>query len=59
VPELARLPAEWIHQPWAAPPEVLTRAGVALGMHYPEPVVSHVIAREVALEAFAKIRAPH
>jgi deoxyribodipyrimidine photo-lyase len=59
VPELARLPTEWIHQPWAAPPEVLTRAGVALGTHYPEPVVSHAIAREVALEAFAKIRAPH
>lgn len=59
VPELARLPAEWIHQPWAAPPEVLTRAGVELGKHYPEPVVRHAIAREVALEALAKIRAPH
>lgn len=59
VPELARLPAEWIHQPWAAPPEVLTRAGVVLGKHYPEPVVRHAIAREVALEALAKIRALH
>ncbi len=59
VPELARLPAEWIHQPWAAPPAVLTRAGVVLGKHYPEPVVSHAIAREVALEALAKIRAAH
>jgi len=55
-PELARLPADWIHQPYAAPPEVLRAAGVALGRDYPEPVVSHVIAREVALEAFARIR---
>jgi deoxyribodipyrimidine photo-lyase len=59
VPELAHLPAEWIHQPWAAPPEVLTRAGVVLGKHYPEPVVNHAIAREVALEALAKIRVAH
>jgi deoxyribodipyrimidine photo-lyase len=55
-PELAGLPAEWIHQPWAAPPEVLARAGVELGRHYPAPVVNHAIAREVALEAWAKIK---
>ncbi len=57
VPELARLPAEWIHQPWAAPPEVLARAGVELDRDYPQPVVRHAIAREVALEAWAKIKA--
>lgn len=55
-PELARLPAEWIHRPDQAPPEVLRIAGVELGRNYPVPVVSHAIAREVALEAFARIK---
>jgi deoxyribodipyrimidine photo-lyase len=55
-PELAKLPTEWIHQPDQAPSEVLKVAGVKLGRDYPEPIVSHAIAREVALEAFAQIR---
>ena len=55
-PELARLADRWIHRPWEAPPEILSRAGVKLGASYPRPVVSHAIAREIALEAFAKIR---
>lgn len=56
VPELAALPAEWIHEPHTAPPEALARAGVSLGKDYPAPIVSHTIAREVALEAYARIR---
>jgi deoxyribodipyrimidine photo-lyase len=55
-PELARLPDKWLHQPHAAPPEILRAAGVELGRTYPEPIVSHAIAREVALEAFARIK---
>ncbi|HKB91376.1 MAG TPA: deoxyribodipyrimidine photo-lyase [Opitutaceae bacterium] len=31
VPELGRLPAEYLHQPWTAPVDVLNRAGVELG----------------------------
>lgn len=56
-PELARLPAEWIHQPWTAPAAVLACAGVRLGDNYPPPIVSHTIAREVALEAYAQLKA--
>lgn len=56
VPELARLPNEWIHRPWEAPVKVLIAAGVELGKHYPRPIVSHAIAREVALEAFSRLR---
>jgi deoxyribodipyrimidine photo-lyase len=55
-PELAKLPERWIHQPGQAPESVLRAAGVELGGHYPEPIVSHVIAREVALERFAEIK---
>ena len=55
-PELAKLSDKWIHQPHKAPPEILCSAGVQLNNTYPEPIVSHAIAREVALEAFAKIK---
>jgi deoxyribodipyrimidine photo-lyase len=57
VPELARLPAAYIHQPWAAPAAVLAEAGVRLGRDYPEPLVEHGPARARALAAFAEIRA--
>jgi len=55
-PELSALPDEWLHQPWQAPRDVLINAGVELGRTYPEPILIHSIAREVALEAFAQIR---
>jgi len=55
-PELAKLPNECLHQPWQASGSVLDQAGVKSGHDYPEPIVSHAIAREVALEAFAKLK---
>jgi deoxyribodipyrimidine photo-lyase len=56
VPELKALPTRWIHRPEAAPATVLAQAGVQLGRSYPKPIVSHAIAREVALEAFQKTK---
>ena len=56
VPELERLPASSIHEPHKASPEVLEKAGVILGETYPAPIVSHTIAREVALEAYAALK---
>jgi deoxyribodipyrimidine photo-lyase len=60
VPELAQLPDEWIHQPWTAPAQVLSIAGVSLGASYPRPIVDHAAARAEALAALAmlKVRAP-
>ena len=55
-PELTKLPDKWLHQPHSAPVEILRAAGVELGRNYPRPIVSHAIAREVALEAFARTR---
>ncbi|HXJ55798.1 MAG TPA: deoxyribodipyrimidine photo-lyase [Verrucomicrobiae bacterium] len=55
-PELARMPDNWVHHPWEAPPDVLQEAGVELGRTYPEPILSHAIAREVALEAFSQMK---
>ena len=56
VPELARLEAPVIHSPWKASSEALTRAGVALGETYPQPIVDHGLARARALAAFASMR---
>ncbi len=57
VPELARLPAEHIHAPWAAPAEVCAAAGVRLGENYPHPRVEPKTGRERALAAYAAMRA--
>ena len=57
VPELAALPAAWIHRPHQAPPEVLGEAGVVLGRDYPEPVVNLEATRREALIAYARLKA--
>ncbi len=56
VPELARLPKKWIHQPWEAPPEILADAGVVLGRNYPRPIVNHYEAKDRALDAYETLR---
>ncbi|MBL9209013.1 MAG: deoxyribodipyrimidine photo-lyase [Opitutaceae bacterium] len=56
VPELARLPVEFLHAPWEAPGDVLAAAGVRLGETYPQPIVDHAAARAEALAAFKKLR---
>ncbi len=45
IPELARLPNEWIHKPWEAPAGILAGAGIELGRTYPQPIVNHREAR--------------
>lgn len=55
VPELARVPSEFIHQPWEAPAMVLAASGVVLGETYPQPIVDHPTARDRALAALQKI----
>lgn len=55
IPELASLPAAFIHAPWTAPAEVLRHAGVALGENYPYPIVDHGEARARALAAFKSL----
>ena len=57
VPELAGLPARWIHKPWEAPDEVLEAADVRLGETYPAPIVDHAERREEALAALSALNA--
>ncbi len=56
IPELARLQVPWIHKPWQAPPDALAATGVELDRSYPRPVVGQLVSREVALEAYQKVR---
>jgi len=58
VPELARLPDEFLFAPWEAPGLDLRAAGVTLGVHYPHPLVDHATARTHALEALATLGEP-
>ena len=59
VPELARLPAKWIHRPWEAPEAVLREAGVEPGVNYPAPLIDHGFARQRALHLYERLRAEH
>ena len=52
VPELAKLPNQYIHEPWEANLDILEGAGIKLGEDYPEPVIEHKMGRERALSAF-------
>lgn len=56
VPELARMPAEFIHKPWEAPALVLHAAGVKLGENYPERIIEHDFARDRALAALKTLK---
>lgn len=51
VPELAKLPDEWIQKPFDAPESVLSKSGVTLGETYPFPIVDLKATRARALEA--------
>jgi deoxyribodipyrimidine photo-lyase len=55
IPELAGLPDRYLHRPSEAPAEVLSGAGVTLGVDYPAPIVDHRQARESALGAYREI----
>ena len=57
VPELAKLPAKWIHRPWEAPDNVLLAAGVVLDQTYPRPLIGLAEGRGRALAAFGQLQA--
>ncbi|MEP5763618.1 MAG: deoxyribodipyrimidine photo-lyase [Halieaceae bacterium] len=57
VPEIAALPDKHLHEPAAAPADILASAGITLGQDYPEPIVDHRQARQAALAAYQAIKA--
>jgi deoxyribodipyrimidine photo-lyase len=56
VPELSRVPAKFIHEPWKLPPSDQHRAGCVIGHDYPAPIVDHAWARERTLAAYAQAK---
>lgn len=56
IPELSRLPTQWIHAPWMASRETMSSLKIKLGTDYPHPIVQHDAARKRALAAFKKLR---
>jgi deoxyribodipyrimidine photo-lyase len=57
VPELAKMPEKYLFQPWKAPNDVLSKAGVILGRTYPSPIVDIALSRAKALQALAETKA--
>jgi len=56
VPEIAGLPDKYIHNPGAAPAQVLADAGIELGRDYPKPVVELKMSRQRALAAYQSLK---
>jgi cryptochrome 1 len=55
LPELSRMPTEWIHHPWDATSNVLRAAGVELGYNYPRPIVEISAARDCLHRSLAEM----
>ncbi len=56
LPELARVPAEFIHEPGRMTDGQQKAVGCVLGSDYPAPIVNHKQARQRALEAYRRAR---
>ncbi|WJG10330.1 deoxyribodipyrimidine photo-lyase [Aliiglaciecola sp. LCG003] len=55
-PELDGLPDKYIHKPWEAPADILAKANLVLGKHYPKPLVDLKVSRQQALDAYANAK---
>ncbi len=53
VPELAAVPAKYIHAPWEMSAEEQRACRTVIGRDYPAPIVEHAFARQRTLEAYA------
>jgi len=54
VPELTKVPNEFIHSPWKMPLELQTQLGCLIGRDYPAPIVDHKMARERTLQIYGQ-----
>ena len=56
LPELAGVPAKYIHTPWEMPVAVQRQANCRIGQDYPAPIIDHGQARERTLAAYGEVR---
>jgi deoxyribodipyrimidine photo-lyase len=56
LPELARVPARAVHEPWKLSAEQQRQSGVQIGADYPEPIVEHATQRKRALELYGVVK---
>jgi deoxyribodipyrimidine photo-lyase len=56
LPEMVRVPDQFIHQPWTMAWEDQKSAGCYIGHEYPAPIVDHAWARQRTLAAFTQAR---
>ncbi|GJM42707.1 MAG: hypothetical protein DHS20C20_29890 [Ardenticatenaceae bacterium] len=56
LPELAKVPNDFIHEPWKMPPLAQSAANCQIGADYPAPIVDHSEARQWTLAAYKKAR---
>jgi deoxyribodipyrimidine photo-lyase len=54
LPELAKVPDEFIHEPWKMPDNMQRQTGCRIGKDYPAPIVDHAEARERALSTYGQ-----
>jgi deoxyribodipyrimidine photo-lyase len=53
VPELHRVPDEYVHEPWTIPPLLQQSLGCVIGRDYPAPIVDHARAAKRAISAYS------
>ena len=56
LPELARVPKDFIHEPWRMSPDEQKAAGCKIGIDYPERIVDHLSAARSARERIYAVR---
>jgi deoxyribodipyrimidine photo-lyase len=56
VPELRRVPAEYLGEPWRMPRSLQRDVGCVIGKDYPAPILDHAQARREAIERYARAR---
>jgi deoxyribodipyrimidine photo-lyase len=54
VPELERVPAKRLWEPWGMSPAEQRQAGCRIGRDYPAPIVDHAVERRRALERYGE-----
>jgi deoxyribodipyrimidine photo-lyase len=56
LPELAGVPAGYVHEPWAMPRHVQEQSGCRIGADYPSPIVDHAKERAETIMRYSVIK---